>query len=152
MIKDVIEDIKFRDLIKNQIRDIIDYLLVHNKEFAITANIKGVSFNPEIPKSVVKNFSSFTIFTLSNYTYSTIVISDENISFEAGFGADNFGSRVTITFYALFQLLIDDSILFVNPTATVEKYFLEENINKQNQASRSKNAFSMNPKNKNLLS
>ena len=152
MIKDVIEDIKFRDLIKNQIRDIIDYLLVHNKEFAITANIKGVSFNPEIPKSVVKNFSSFTIFTLSNYTYSTIVISDENISFEAGFGADNFGSRVTITFYALFQLLIDDSILFVNPTATVEKYFLEENIKKQNQASRSKNAFSMNPKNKNLLS
>lgn len=152
MIKDVIEDVNFRNLIKDQIRDIIDYLLVHNKEFAITANIKGVTFNPEIPKSVVKEFSSFTIFTLSNYTYSTITVTDEDISFEAGFGADNFGSRVTITFYALFQLVIDESILFVNPTARVEKHFLEENMDKENQASRSKKAFSMNIKNKNLLS
>ncbi len=155
MIIDVIEDIKYRNLMEEQIRDIIDYLLVHNEEFSITANIKGIKFNPEIPKSISDNFSNFTMFTLSNYTYSTIEVTDNYISFEAGFGEENFGATVTIPFYAVFQLVINDSILFVNPTATVEKYFLEERIIEEsienNQASRSRNAFSMNPKNKELL-
>ena len=152
MIKDVIENENYKNLIQGQIKDIIDYLIVYNEEFSIIANIKGVTFSPEIPPSIVKNFSNFTMFTLSNYTYSTIIISDENISFEAGFGADNFATTVTIPLYAIFQVVINESILFVNPTATVTKYFLEEKINKQNQVTRSKKAFSMNPKNKNLLS
>ncbi len=153
MIIDVIEDIKYRNLMEEQIRDIIDYLLVHNEEFSITANLNGVNFNPEIPKTIADNFSKFTMFTLSNYTYSTIEVTDNDISFEAGFGEENFGATVTIPFYGIFQLVINDSILFVNPTATVEKYFLEENqdINKKDQASRSRNAFSMNPKNKDLI-
>ena len=153
MIIDVIEDLKYRNLMTEQIRDIIDYLLVHNEEFSITANIKGCNFNPQVPESISEGFSQFTMFTLSNYTYSTIEISDENISFEAGFGAENFGSTVIIPFYSIFQLVINDSILFVNPTATVEKYFLAQNtiINENDQANRSRRAFSMNPKNKELL-
>ncbi len=153
MIIDVIEDINYRKLMEVQIQDIIDYLLVHNEEFSITANIKGISFNPVIPKIIADNFSKFTMFSLSNYTYSTIEIGENTISFEAGFGEENFGSTVTIPFYAVFQLVINDSILFVNPTATVEKYFLKEKAatKEKDQASRSRNAFSMNPKNKELL-
>ncbi len=151
MIIDVIEDIKYRNLMEEQIKDIIDYLLVHNEEFSITANLKGVKFSPEIPQTIADNFSKFTMFTLSNYTYSTIEVTDNSISFEAGFGEENFGATVTIPFYAVFQVVINDSILFVNPTATVEKYFLKEEESKKNQVSRSRNAFSMNPKNKELL-
>lgn len=153
MIVDVIEDIKYRKLMEEQIRDIIDYLLVHNEEFSITANIKGVTFNPQIPQAIVDDFSNFTMFTLSNYTYSTIEITEDSISFEAGFGSENFGSTVTIPLFCVFQLVINDSILFVNPTATVEKYLLKENIQKseEGQQERSRSAFSMNPKNKELL-
>ncbi len=153
MIIDVIEDIKYQKLMEEQIRDIIDYLLVHNEEFSITANIKGVTFNPQIPQSIEDSFSNFTMFTLSNYTYSTIEIDENSISFEAGFGSENFGSTVTIPLFSVFQLVINDSILFVNPTATVEKYFLKENIdkNEKGQQERSRSAFSMNPKNKDLL-
>ena len=153
MIIDILEDINYRQLMEGQIQEIIHYLLEHNEEFSLTSNINGVSFNPEIPKPIKENFSKFTMFSLSNYTYSTIVVSQDSISFEAGFGEENFGSVVTVPFYAIFQLVANDSILFVNPTATVEKYFLKENMDKsvENQKSRSRNAFSMNPKNKNLI-
>ena len=153
MIIDVLEDINYRKLMESQIQEIIHYLLEHNEEFSVTANIKGTNFNPDIPQPIKDNFSQFTMFTLANYTYSTIVVSHDSISFEAGFGEENFGSTVTIPFHAIFQLVVNDSILFVNPTATVEKYFLEENINnsEDNQKNRSRNAFSMNPKNKDLI-
>ncbi len=152
MIIDVLEDNKYKVLMEGQIQDIIHYLLEHNEEFSVTANINGVNFNPAIPESIRSNFSKFTMFALNNYTYSTIIVSNDYISFEAGFGEENFGSTVTVPFYAVFQLVINDSILFVNPTATVDKYFLKEKISKEeNQQSRSRKAFSMNPKNKELL-
>ncbi|RLA79273.1 MAG: hypothetical protein DRG78_13255 [Epsilonproteobacteria bacterium] len=153
MITDIIEDKEYRNLIQEQIQDIIDYLIVNNEEFSITANIKGVKFTPEIPESIADSFANFTMFTLSNYTYSTIQINEKDISFEAGFGSENFGALVTIPLYAIFQLVVNDSILFINPTATVEKYFLKENIDEsdEGQQKRSRSAFSMNPRNKDLI-
>jgi hypothetical protein len=151
MIMDIIEDINYRKLMEKQIGEIIDYLLENNEEFSITANISGTIFNPAIPTSISSSFSKFTMFTLSNYTYSTIVVLDDSISFEAGFGEENFGSTVTIPLYAIFQIVIHDSILFVNPTATVNKYFINKNNNEKDQRERSRKAFKMNPKNKNLI-
>jgi hypothetical protein len=61
---------------------------------------------------------------------------------------------VTIPLYAIFQIVISESILFLNPTATMEKYFLAQKpkLDKnENQKTRSMNAFKMNKKNKNLL-
>lgn len=153
MIVDILEDENYRDIMKKQIKEIMTYLHNQNEEFSVTSNIKGVSFYPEIPEPIRNNFSKFTMFSLTNYTYSTIEISDSSISFEAGFGEENFGSVVTIPFYAIFQLVANDSILFVNPTATVDKYFIKDNLIKDegNQKDRSRNAFSMNPKNKSLI-
>jgi len=151
MISNVVEDLEYRDILEGQIFDVIEYLINKDEEFSITANIKGVSFNPEMPESISKNFPMFTLFTLSNYTYESIILTEKNITFEAGFGSENFGSHVTLPLYAIFQIVIDESILFLNPTATVEKYFIEEKIEEEN-LSRSMNAFSMNKKNKDLLS
>lgn len=151
MILNVVEDLEYRDMVASQIFDVMEYLVNKDEEFSITANIKGVKFDPEIPESISKNFPIFTLFTLSNYTYESIILTEKNITFEAGFGSENFGSHVTIPLYAIFQIVIDESILFLNPTATVEKYFIEEKIEEE-QASRSMNAFSMNKKNKDLLS
>jgi len=139
-------------MLEGQIFEVIEYLINKNEEFSITANIKGVSFNPEIPESISENFSHFTLFTLSNYTYETIILTEQSITFEAGFGSENFGSVVTVPLYAIFQIVIDESILFLNPTATVEKYFQKQEIIEEDQSSRSMNAFTMNSKNKDLLS
>ncbi|BFU77911.1 hypothetical protein ALC152_11260 [Arcobacter sp. 15-2] len=151
MIFNIVEDINYRDMLESQIFEVIEYLINKDEEFSITANINGVTFEPEMPESISKNFSHFTLFTLSNYTYESIILTEKTITFEAGFGSENFGSHVTIPLYAIFQIVIDESILFLNPTATVEKYFQEKEL-EENHTQRSMNAFTMNKKNKDLLS
>ena len=151
MIFNIVEDIQYKNMLEGQIFQVMEYLVNKDEEFSITANIKGVSFNPEIPESISETFAHFTLFTLSNYTYETIVLTENSISFEAGFGSENFGSVVTVPLYAVFQIVIDESILFLNPTATVEKYFVKESLS-ENQINRSMNAFTLNNKNKDLLS
>lgn len=157
MIFNIVEDAEYKEMMESQIYEIIEFLLNREQEFSITANINGVTFNPEIPKTIARSFSHFTLFTLANYTYTTIELSDTHISFETGFGAENFGSVVTIPLHAIFQIIIDESILFLNPTATIEKYFKltkkveEKEAIEENQESRSLNAFKMNNKNKKLF-
>ena len=152
MIFNIVEDINYRDMLEGQIFEVIEYLVEKGEEFSITANIKGVNFNPEIPEAIEKSFSHFTLFALANYTYTTIELTETHISFETGFGAENFGSVVTIPLYAIFQIVIEESILFLNPTATVDKYFIrQDSLVDHDQESRSMNAFKMNKKNKDLL-
>jgi len=150
MIFNIVEDLNYRSMLENQIFEVMEYLINKDEEFSITANIKGVEFNPEMPESISKSFSKFTLFTLSNYTYESIILTENSITFEAGFGSENFGSHVTIPLYAIFQIVIEESILFLNPTATVEKYFEKAKEDKE-QESRSMNAFTMNKKNKDLI-
>ena len=78
---------------------------------------------------------------MSNYTYTTVQIDDNYISFEAGFGNENFGSVVKIPLYAIFQIIIDESILYINSVATVEKFNSDLKKN-------SFNIFKSNPNNK----
>ena len=143
MITELIEKNGYKDLTSKQIKELITYLSSQGEEFSVTANIKGVDFNPEIPEPISENFSQFTLFTLVNYTYESLMIEEDYISFEAGFGSENFGSVCSIPYYAIFQLTVDNSILFINPSATVEKYFMEE-IEDSEQKKRSMNAFKLN--------
>ena len=153
MIFNIIEDIEYKEMLEGQIFEVIEFLIDKGEEFSITANINGVQFNPTIPASIAENFPHFTLFTLANYTYTTIQLTETHISFETGFGAENFGSVVTIPLHAVFQIVIDESILFLNPTATVNKYFkkIENKEATIDQETRSKNAFMMNSKNKKLF-
>lgn len=152
MIFNIIEDLNYKEMLEGQIFEVLEYLINKDEEFSLTANINGVSFDPEIPESISKKFSHFTLFTLSNYTYESIILTEKNITFEAGFGSENFGSHVTIPLCSIFQIVIDESILFLNPTATVEKYFIKREKEEVDQELRSMNAFTLNVKNKDLLS
>lgn len=122
MVKNIIENEKYKNLVSTQINEIIMYLLNENIEFSITANLAAIDFEPELPKVIKDKLSRFSLFTLSNYTYSTIKINEEIISFEAGFGSENFGSVVKVPLYAIFQIIVDESILYLNPVATVDKF------------------------------
>ena len=141
MIKNIIENEEYKDLVENQIKENIFFLLDKNQEFSITANIEPVTFNPELPSVIKNQMHKFSLFTLSNYTYTTIQIDDEYMSFEAGFGNENFGSVVKIPLYAIFQIIIDESILYINSVATVEKF--NKDLKKN-----SFNIFKNNPNNK----
>ena len=142
MINNILEDVEYKDLVSVQIKDTMNYLVEKSEEFAITANIDAVSFNPELPKATKEQLAKFSLFILKNYTYSTIAIDETHISFEAGFGSENFGSTVKIPFHAIFQIVVDESILFVNSVATIDKF--NETVTKEN----SFNIFKNNPNNK----
>lgn len=142
MINNILEDINYKELVASQIKDTMSYLVQKDEEFAITANIGAVTFTPELPSATKDQLAKFSLFILKNYTYSTINIDETHISFEAGFGSENFGSTVKIPFHAIFQIVVDESILFVNSVATIDKF--NEVVTKE----KSMNAFKNNPNNK----
>ena len=141
MINDIIEDIDYKELVETQMNDTITFLLKKNQEFSITANIESATFTPELPKVIKEHMHKFSLFVLSNYTYTTIQINDMCISFEAGFGNENFGSVVKIPLHSVFQIIVDESILYINSVATVEKF--NNNLKKN-----SFDVFKNNPNNK----
>lgn len=144
MTKNIIENKKFKDLMSSQIKQLIEFILKEDEEFSIVANINGITFTPELPKNVMKNMSKFSLFVLSNYTYSTIQLDDEKISFEAGFGNENFGSVVSIPYHRVFQIVKDDALLFINSVASID------NI-QEDKTKKSMDIFKNNPKNKKFI-
>lgn len=144
MINNIIENEEYKNLVSRQVKDTINFLVEQNQEFAITANIGAIRFNPELPTATHEQLSKFSLFVLKNYTYTTIKLDEKNLSFEAGFGSENFGSVVTIPYHAIFQIVLEESILFVNSVATVDKF------NKDTRE-KSLNVFKNNPNNKNLI-
>jgi len=144
MVKDIIEDSQYKDLVSQQIKETMSFILDKNIEFAITANISGITFEPELPESIHSKLSKFSLFVLTNYTYSTVKIDEKTVSFEAGFGAEGFGSVVTIPLHCVFQIIVEESILYVNSVATVEKF-------NTTHEKKSLNVFKNNPNNKNLI-
>lgn len=141
MINNIIENEEYKELVEKQIKENINFLLKMNQEFSITANIEPITFTPELPSVIKNQMHKFSLFTLSNYTYTTIQIDNEYMSFEAGFGNENFGSVVKIPLHAIFQIIVDESILYLNSVATVEKF--NKDLRKN-----SMNIFKNNPNNK----
>jgi hypothetical protein len=93
------------------------------------------------------NFAKFTLFSFANYTFESIILTEKYISFEAGFGEENIGSIVKIPYIAIFQIIIDESVLYINPASTM----VIKKIDEIEQSQKSKNAFILNAKNKNLI-
>lgn len=143
MVSEIIESNDFKNLMVKQIHEMINFMLERNSEFAITVNVQGATFSPTLPSSIEKKLSKFSLFVLSNYTYTTIKVDEHVMSFEAGFGSENFGSTVTIPLESIFQIVIEDSILLINPVATVEKF----NDSSKASLHKSINVFKNNPNN-----
>lgn len=141
MITDIIENEKYKNLVCKQVKETIEYLLDNNEEFSITANIEPIVFNPELPTPIKNQLAKFSLFILSNYTYTTVEINDDFISFEAGYGSENFGSVAKVPLHSVFQIVVDESILYINSVATVDKF-------NKNLEQNSMNVFKNNPNNK----
>jgi len=147
MITKVVQNRQYQEQQIKQIRDQLMLLVELVDEFSLTANIDAITFEPNLPEDITNSFSKFTLFSFANYTFESIILTDEYISFEAGFGEENIGSIVKIPYIAIFQIIVDESILYINPSATM----IIKKIEEIDQEQRSKNAFTMNKKNKNLL-
>jgi hypothetical protein len=134
---------EYKTLMQEHISRTIGYLFSKDQEFAIACDVKHVHFDPELPSEILKDFKETVLFVLSGYTYESSKLEGEYLSFEAGFGEENFGSTVTIPLLAIKQLFVGENPIILNlaqPTPKAE-------VSKQS----SMEALLNNPENKKLL-
>jgi hypothetical protein len=134
---------EYKKLMEEHIEKTIGYLFNKNQEFALACEIKYVSFTPELPSEIKETFNETVLFVLSGYTYETAKLEEEYFYFEAGFGADNFGSTVAVPILAIKQVFVGDHPIVLNLAEPVK----EEEVSKQN----SMEALLNNPENKKLI-
>jgi hypothetical protein len=147
MIKIIVENKEYQRLQSKQIKEQLMLLVGIIDDFSLIANIDAITFDPQLPKDIIENLEDMPMFSFANYTFESIVLTEEYISFETGFGKNNIGSVVKIPYIAIFQILIDYTIIYLNPAARMVIQKKEE----VNQIKRSMNAFALNTKNKSLL-
>lgn len=114
MLEDLINDSDFAKVMRKNIQDLVVHLFEEENNFGILCNIEDVEFSPELPEDIVSQFHSMTLFYLAGYTFDTAKIENDFLVFEAGFGADNFGSIVHVPLLSIVQVVIDDQPILIN--------------------------------------
>jgi hypothetical protein len=144
MPEDFLESIEYKSILKKHIFDMLKLLFEANEEFGVVCDTKNISFNPMLPDEIYGGFDEKIYFLLSDYSYESGEIDEENLNFEAGFGPQNFGSNVSIPLLAIKQIIYNGNPLTINFST----------FNEQTDTSsreKSMEALLSNPKNQNLL-
>ena len=148
MLENVLGSADFNALMKRHATELMEMLLKKGINFSLLTNIADVSFSPPLPEYISKGFKPITMFFLAGYTFESTQIYNGVISFEAGFGSDNFGSLVSLPVESVLQVIIEEIPVFINLSNPPKK---EEPKPKDNGIKRSMDALMSNPQNKKLL-
>lgn len=140
---------EYRALIQSHIYQTIQYLFDKNQEFALACEVKYITFSPELPHDIKDSFEDTVLFILRGFTFESAQLNEENFSFEAGFGSENFGSVVSLPLLAIKQVFVGENPIVIN-LAHPE---VESKKKKEESASTksSMEALLKNPENKKLL-
>ena len=114
MLDSVIEDKDFARLMQKNIQELIIHLFEKEQNFGVLCKIDEISFEPSLPADISSDFRAMTLFFLAGYTFDTARVVDNSLVFEAGFGADNFGSIVTVPLLSVMQVIVDETPLLIN--------------------------------------
>jgi len=118
----ILYDEKYQELLVQQAKAQILYFLKNSIEFSIVVNMdSGITFQPALPEEITSGFREFTLFTLAGYTFQSAFVKDNVLVFEAGFGKDNIGTFVHVDIDRILQLVIGETPVFINVTASVAK-------------------------------
>jgi hypothetical protein len=137
---------EFRELMQNHILKTIEYMFDNNEEFGIACEIKKVQFNPELPTEIKESLPEITLFMLANYSFESASLDNEYLSFEAGFGNENFGALVQVPLLGIKQLFVGEYPVLMNIAS-----YIEENIEEEATEVDSMSALLNNPENAKLL-
>jgi hypothetical protein len=114
LLDNVIDDNDFIELMQKHAQEVIVHFFEKEQNFGILCKVEDVKFNPELPAEISSEFRPLTLFFLAGYTFETAYIENDMLIFEAGFGAENFGSFVSVPLLSIMQIIIDDTPLFIN--------------------------------------
>ena len=146
MLDEILDDEKFALLMKMHVYECIDFLLEKGVNFSVMANLPLVSFEPSLPDEISRSFSMPVImFSLGGYTLESTMLTQDELSFEAGFGSENFASVVSFPLGAVVQILVENSPILVN-------FSIHKPKEKQaDHTKKSVSVFLQNPKNKDIF-
>ena len=134
---------EYKTLMEEHISKTIHYLFEKNSEFAIACEIEYITFSPELPANILETFKETVLFIISGYAFETAKLEEGYLSFEAGFGENNFGSTVTVPLLAIKQIFVGDNPIVMNFAQPLKK--------KVASSKNSMEALLNNPENKKLL-
>jgi hypothetical protein len=109
-----LESSKYKELMKEHIYATVEYMFDNEQEFGVACETTDVNFEPNLPDELRKSLPEVTLFMLANYSFETANIDTDYISFEAGFGAENFGALVHIPLLAVKQIFVDEYPILIN--------------------------------------
>ncbi len=152
-IHELLEKKEFVEAVHHSLEKIVKLLLIEDIPFSILTNVKFISFEPTLPKEISDNFKPITMFELYGYTLSSASLKNGILSFEAGFGEDDFASFVSIPLGAVLQIAVDNTPIFLNMTIVdIKKNEKQEKQEKkEDNSKRSMEALLNNPENKDLF-
>ncbi len=104
----------YQELMKEHIYATVEYMFNHDQEFGVACDTSTVNFEPDLPKELKESLPDVTLFMLANYSFETANIDTEYISFEAGFGSENFGALVHIPLLAVKQIFVEEYPILIN--------------------------------------
>ena len=87
---------------------------------------------------------------MAGYTFETARIVDDSLVFEAGFGADNFGSLVSVPMLSIMQIIIDETPVLIN-LANYEKNTVVKKEVDEGGVENSMASFLSNPENSKFI-
>ncbi len=136
---------EYKHIIQTHICNTLAFLLQNGKAFSIAAELRHCSFTPELPGKIMDGFDEVVLFVMAGYTFESAHLDEDFFYFEAGFGSEGFGSRVSVPLLAVKQVFVDEYPIAINISEPVRK-----------QAAQSTNDHSMeallkNPENQKLL-
>ena len=104
---------EYKNLSKKNIYNTIEYLLKEGIEFNIVVYVDFIEFTPEVPKSII-DFEELSLFIISAYSFESASLDKDYLYFEAGFGAENFGSFLKVPLQAIAQIAIEVTLILIN--------------------------------------
>jgi hypothetical protein len=131
---------------QEHISNTIEYMFNNNQEFGIACDIKEVNFNPQLPLEINESLPEITLFMLANYSFESASLESDHLSFEAGFGNENFGALVQVPLLTIKQLFVGEYPVLMNIAAYKE----EIKVKKETEVD-SMSALLNNPENAKLL-
>lgn len=150
MLDNIIEDKDFANLMQKNIQELIIHFFQKEQNFGILCKVEEVSFEPELPESINTEFRPLTLFFLAGYTFETARVEDGYLIFEAGFGADNFGSIVSVPLLSIMQIIVDETPVLINLAKFTKEKVVKKEIN-EGGVKNSMESFLSNPENSKFL-
>jgi len=121
-----LESSAYKELMKEHIYATVEFMFNNDQEFGVACETSEVSFEPNLPTDLKESLPEVTLFMLANYSFETASIDTHYISFEAGFGTENFGALVHIPLLAVKQIFVDEYPILINVSNMHEEAEEEE--------------------------